>query len=157
MGGNRAEQRLGPTVASVDMSTVRKSVIIGAPPSDVWRVLTTRDLVREWASVFADDIDILTNWKPGARVTWKADRSVVREGVVAAVEPERRLAFEYRERPEEVWSETYELGIHGEATRLELTVGPVSDADAGELAPKAEAAVEAIQGLAEELAAIQGR
>jgi uncharacterized protein YndB with AHSA1/START domain len=139
------------------MSTVRKSVMIGAAPSEVWRVLTTRDLVREWATAFADEMDILTNWKPGARVTWKDESGVVRQGVVAALEPPRRLAFEYREAEERTWSETYELAADGETTRLALTAGPLSEDQAAEFGAQAEAAVEAIRGLAEELAQIRGR
>jgi uncharacterized protein YndB with AHSA1/START domain len=139
------------------MSTFQGLVQIGASPADVWRVLTTRDLVREWASVWAEEIDILTTWRTGARVVWKGAHGRLREGVLAAFEAKRRLRFEYPDDPDGGWSETYELAVDGEATLLTLTVGPFSVERLAQVEPHARAALDAIQDLAEELARIRPR
>ena len=131
------------------MATVVRSVLIQAPAADVWRVLTTRDLVREWAEAIAEGIDIQTSWLPGRPVLWRAPGGYARQGVVGEFVPERRLRFDY---PDEQGSETFELAAEGGAVRLTLRLA------GGAAAPGlADELLAQIRSLAEESAEISAR
>lgn len=66
------------------------SVRISAPAEDVWRAITTPELIREWFF----DVETETDWEVGApivhRGTWQG-RPYEDRGEILAIEPPRRL------------------------------------------------------------------
>jgi uncharacterized protein YndB with AHSA1/START domain len=144
------------------MHTLKRTLEIDAPPNEVWRVLTTPELVREWASAYADGISIRTSWREGEKVTWKEPSGATRAaGTVAAFKPERLLKFEYCADPEapaetRTFSDTFEITEGELGTRLRLTTGPLDDAAFEALKQPTEDAIREIKSLAEESAQIHG-
>jgi uncharacterized protein YndB with AHSA1/START domain len=144
------------------MPDLKTSLSIDAPPQEVWRILTTPELVREWACAYVEGISIRTSWREGDPVTWKTpDGSTRAKGSVAAFKPGKLLKFVYSEGsgvPGEPrsFADTFELSPGPNGTRLELTTGPL-DADAYEaLKAPTEQAIREIKSLAEESAQIHG-
>ena len=143
------------------MTTLKHTLEIDAPPNEVWRVLTTPELVREWAAAYQDGLHIRTSWREGEAVTWKeADGRTRAGGTVAAVRPEKLLKFEYTEgfvAPEgRSFCDTFEITEQGRMTRLEFTTGPLRVNDAKALERQTEDAIREIKSLAEESAQIHG-
>lgn len=142
------------------MPTLKHTLEIDAPAREVWRVLTTPELVREWAAAYAEGISIRTSWREGEPVAWKApDGSSRARGAVAAYKPERLLKFDYDAGPiaeRRTFSETFEIETEGDKTRLRMTTGPLQKADFEALKGPAEQAIEEIKSLAEESAQIHG-
>lgn len=143
------------------MTTLKHALDIDAPPHEVWRVLTTPELIREWAAAYNDGLSIRTSWREGDPVTWKeADGSTRAAGAVAAIQPERLLKFEYTEgavAPEgRAFCDTFEIIEQGRMTRLQFTTGPFRARDAEALKRQAEEAIREIKSLAEESAQIHG-
>lgn len=143
------------------MPTLKCSLEIDAPAHDVWRILTTSELVKEWASVYDDGLSIQTTWKPGEPVTWKTSKGAVRAaGRIAAYEPDRLLKFDYdRFGPDAdgAFSETFEIEPGSRTTRLNFATGPLKDAAITAMRGNAEKVIEEIRSLAEELAQIHPR
>src|SRR5262245_57505558 len=100
------------------MPAITRQIDIDAPASDVWHVLTTRDLVREWAAVSAPEIDVIGGLRPGARITWRAPDQPDRRGVVAAMNADRTLRIEYPQGEGPFRSEAYEVRPAGHASSL---------------------------------------
>ena len=145
------------------MRTLQHVVEIDAPPAVVWRVLTTRDLVREWAAAFLEDIDIRCAWRESGPVEWKAPGgAILQRGVVGALEPERLLRFDYPAHPESrahvrALSDVWSLAADGRCTRLTFATGPLTPQRCTELEPAHRSATETIKSLAEEAAVIGRR
>lgn len=143
------------------MKTLKHTLEIDAPPTEVWRVLTTPELVREWAAAYTDGLSIRTTWREGETVTWKEPDGGTRAcGRVAAFQPGKLLKFEYDEgalAPEgRSFCDTFELSGGERTTRLEVTVGPLAADEADALEQQAEEAIREIKSLAEESAQIHG-
>jgi uncharacterized protein YndB with AHSA1/START domain len=139
------------------MHTLKHSLEIDAPANEVWRVLTTPELVREWAAAYQDGISIRTSFREGEEVTWKDPDGAVRSsGTVTACQPERLLRFDYAADPRGPFSDIFEIRTFDDKTRLKLTTGPLERADFEALKGPAEQAIEEIKSLAEELAQIHG-
>jgi uncharacterized protein YndB with AHSA1/START domain len=143
------------------MKTLKHALEINAPPTEVWRVLTTPELVREWAAAYTDGLSIRTSWKEGDPVTWKEPDGATRAcGHVAAFQPGKLLKFEYTEgalAPEgRSFSDTFEISAGERTTRLEFTTGPLDADEAAALEQQAEDAIREIKSLAEESAQIHG-
>lgn len=143
------------------MTTLKHTLEIDAPPGEVWRVLTTPELVREWAAAYQDGLHIRTSWREGEPVAWKeADGRTRAGGTVAAVRPEKLLKFEYTEglvAPEgRSFCDTFEITQNGRMTRLDFTTGPFDLTDAQAVERQAEDAIREIKSLAEESAQIHG-
>ncbi|HEX7944560.1 MAG TPA: SRPBCC domain-containing protein [Phenylobacterium sp.] len=139
------------------MHVLKRALEIDAPATEVWRVLTTPELIREWASAYLDGIQIRTSFREGESVTWKTSNgTTTSEGTVAACKPERLLRFEYESDPRGTFSETYEIVPEEDRTWLKLTTGPLETADFEALRGPAEQAIEEIKSLAEESAQIHG-
>jgi uncharacterized protein YndB with AHSA1/START domain len=143
------------------MTTLKHSLDIDAPPEEVWRVLTTPELIREWAAAYQDGLSIRTSWREGEPVTWKeADGATRAGGTVAAFKPGKLLKFEYTEgavAPEgRSFSDTFEIRAGERMTRLEFTTGPLDAHGAEALKGPTEEAIREIKSLAEESAQIHG-
>ena len=139
------------------MHTLKRTLEIDAPANEVWRVLTTPELVREWASAYLDGIQIRTSFRVGEPVTWKAQDGEPRSRVtVAACKPERLLKFEYQNDPRGAFSDTFEISEFDHKTRLKITTGPLDKPDFDALKRPSQQAIEEIKSLAEESAQIHG-
>src|SRR4030095_2037756 len=115
------------------MQVLKRSLEIDAPPNEVWRVLTTPELVREWAAAYLDGISIRTSWREGEPVTWKApDGATTASGTVSAVHPGKLLRFESPADAEDrSWAraDVFEIQSLNHKTRLDVTTGPLEEAD----------------------------
>src|SRR4051812_15306886 len=139
------------------MHVLKRALEIDAPATEVWRVLTTPELIREWAAAYLDGIQIRTSFREGEPVTWKTSNGTTTSaGTVAACKPERLLRFEYEDDPRGAFSETYEIVPEEDRTWLKLTTGPLEKADFEALRRPSELAIEEIKSLAEESAQIHG-
>lgn len=141
------------------MQVLKHAVFIDAPPSEVWRILTTPELVKEWAAAYLDGLSIRTSWRPGDEVAWKTPGGATcSAGVVAACEPERLLKFEYSRSvlaPKgQPVCETFEVAEDTGGARLEYSAGPFDPATFEALKGPAEQAAHEIKSLAEESAEI---
>ncbi|HEV8338488.1 MAG TPA: SRPBCC domain-containing protein [bacterium] len=76
---------------------VDKSIEIDAPPRRVWDALTKRALTDQWTGEFSSggpQFHIESDWQLGSPVLWKGqDGTLVVEGEVTAIEPQRLLRF----------------------------------------------------------------
>jgi uncharacterized protein YndB with AHSA1/START domain len=146
------------------MQTLKRTLEIDAPPSEVWRVLTTPELVREWAAAYQDGIYIRTSWREGDRVIWKAPDGRTRSvGTVAAFKPEKLLKFVYDDGPNgdvapeaRSFSDTFEITEGPLGARLRFTTGPLEKDELDALEGPTEQAIREIKSLAEESAQIHG-
>ena len=139
------------------MHVLKRALEIDAPATEVWRVLTTPELIREWASAYLDGIQIRTSFREGESVTWKTSNgTTTSEGTVAACKPERLLKFEYENDPRGAFSDTFEISAIDHKTRLKITTGPLEKDDFDALKRPSQQAIEEIKSLAEESAQIHG-
>lgn len=130
---------------------LKRSLEIDAPPTEVWRVLTTPELIREWAAAYQDGVSIRTTWRQGETVTWKApDGSTRAVGAIAAIEPERLLRIEYAAQARGAFPDTFEIVAKEDRTWLSVSAEKVDEDDL----EAAEEAIREIKSLAEESAQI---
>lgn len=139
------------------MSILKRSLEIDAPPTEVWRVLTNPELVREWAAAYQDGISIRTSWREGEQITWRAPNGATcAQGTVAAFQPEKLLRIEYASDDGGAFPESFEIVAKEDRTWLEITTGPVPSDELPALEGPAEEAIKEIKSLAEESAQIHG-
>jgi uncharacterized protein YndB with AHSA1/START domain len=144
------------------MPVLKAALSIDAPPDEVWRILTTPELVREWACAYVEGASIRTSWREGDPVTWMSPRGARVRGSVAAFKPGRLLKFVYADeeakapREPRSFAETFELTREPHGTRLELTTGPLDKESYEALKAPTEKAIREIKSLAEESAQIHG-
>lgn len=142
---------------SKPMPVLKRTLEIDAPAGEVWRVLTTPELVREWAAAYLDGISVRTSWREGEKITWKAPNGATRScGTVAAFKPGRLLKLDYPDDPRGPFSDTFEIAANDRITRLEFTTGPLTEAELEALEGPTEEAIREIKSLAEESAQIHG-
>jgi uncharacterized protein YndB with AHSA1/START domain len=110
---------------------VDKLIEISAPAHNVWDALT--QATQHWIGNFGMDGAIESDWKLGSPVYWKnKDGTVIVEGTVTAVEPEKLLrftVFDVRSEKPPVTDEdgiTYQLSAHGSRTTLRIRQGDFS-------------------------------
>ncbi|MBU1377722.1 MAG: SRPBCC domain-containing protein [Alphaproteobacteria bacterium] len=140
------------------MPILKRSLEIDAPANEVWRVLTTPELVREWAAAYQDGLSIRTSWREGEPVTWKTSGGDTRAaGKVAAYRPGKLLKFDYASSDDHGdFSDTYEIVAKENRTWLNVTTGPLDEAEINALEGPTEEAIKEIKSLAEESAQIHG-
>lgn len=138
------------------MPILKRTLEIDAPATEVWRVLTTPELVREWAGALEDGLSIRTSWREGEPVSWKtADGDTRAAGKIAACKPGKLLKFEYASDENHAdFSETYEIVAREDRTWLNVTSGPFEQAELNALEGPTEDAIREIKSLAEESAQI---
>ena len=140
------------------MPTLKCSLEINAPACEVWRVLTTSELVREWACAYAEGLSIRTTWREGSDITWKTQDGAIRTcGKITASKPEKLLRFDYPTDPltaRPMFSETFEIEAMDRRTRLRLITGPLETGAMRAMKHRADKAIEEIKSLAEESAQI---
>lgn len=135
------------------MPALKRSLEIDAPPTEVWRVLTNPELVREWAAAYLDGVSIRTSWREGETVTWKApDGSTQAVGAIAAFQPERLLRIKYDAEARGAFPDTFEIVAKEDRTWLSVSADKLGEDDL----KAAEEAIREIKSLAEESAQIHG-
>ena len=120
---------------------VNKTIEINAPASIVWQALTEREYTDHWALEFTGgaEFHIESDWNPGSPVLWTGqDGSVIVQGNVAALEPQKFLrftVFDVRGEKPPVTEEdgiTYELTEQNGKTLLQISQGDFSAMAEGE-------------------------
>lgn len=140
-------------MAKRQMPTLKRTLEIYAPATEVWRVLTNPELIREWAAAYQDGISLRTSWRQGEPVTWKApDGTTHAQGAIAAIEPERLLKIDYDADTRASFPDTFEIVAKEDRTWLNVSAEQLADDDL----KAAEEALLEIKSLAEESAQIHG-
>ena len=120
---------------------VNKTIEINAPASKVWNALTRREYTDQWALEFTGgtEFHIESDWKLGSPVLWTGqDGSVIVQGNVTAIEPEKFLrftVFDVRGEKPPVTDEdgiTYKLTEQNGKTLFRLSQGDFSAIAEGE-------------------------
>ncbi|MDB5393372.1 MAG: hypothetical protein JWM91_878 [Rhodospirillales bacterium] len=86
-GAARWERQMRETTAEV-------SKIVAAPPAEVWRALTTPELLK----AFFFGADVKSRWKLGDPITMSGsfkDKAYEDKGKILGIEPEKRLEFSH--------------------------------------------------------------
>jgi len=107
--------------------TASATMAINASPSEIWKAITTPELVKKYFF----GTDTVTDWKPGSPITWKGEwkgKSYTDKGTVLNFEPERLLRFTYlssmsgkEDVPENYATVTYQLKADGDKTIVIIT------------------------------------
>ena len=116
---------------SEDRKTFHKSVNIDAPPSKVWQILTTPELMRKW--MMPDiELHIMTDWKVGNPMTIRGTMNRTdfeNSGTVLQFEPETSLRYSHLssisrlpDRPESYSIVAFRLQPVENQTTLALTL-----------------------------------
>ena len=120
---------------------VNKTIEINAQASKVWNALTRREYTDQWALEFTGgaEIHIESDWNLDSPVLWTGqDRSVIVQGNVTALEPQKFLrftVFDVRGEKPPVTEEdgiTYELTEQNGKTLLRISQGDFSAMAEGE-------------------------
>ena len=139
------------------MPILKRSLEIDAPAAEVWRVLTSPELVREWAAAYQDGLHIRTSWREGEPIAWKTPAGDTRAaGTVAAFQPQKLLKFDYVSDERGAFSDTYEIVAKEDRTWLNVTTGPLAQDELNALKGPTEEAIKEIKSLAEESAQNHG-
>ena len=96
------------------MKLVDKRIVIAAPPSDVYALLTQADLLIEWMAPMAR-----LDPRPGGEVTWTHHNGDAVRGEFVELVPDRRVVFTYG------W-ERVDVGVPPGSTVVEIDLHPVS-------------------------------
>lgn len=139
------------------MPVLKRSLEIDAPPTEVWRVLTSPELVCEWAAAYQDGLHIRTSWREGDPIAWATQEGDTRaEGRVAAFEPQKLLKFEYASDEGGAFPGTFEIVAKEDRTWLNVTTGSMGEDQLDAVTRPIEEAIKEIKSLAEESAQIHG-
>ena len=97
---------------------VTRELILPVPPAEVWAALTDPERLEEW---FASEVEL--ELSPGGRGLFRWGSGEVRRAFFEEIDPERRLAFRWREEaaPTEESRVTFTLEELPEGTRLTVT------------------------------------
>ncbi len=103
------------------------SIVIDAPASHVWDVITDPEAVRE----FMFGADLVTDWTVGGPVVWRGEwegKAYEDKGYILEVEPGQRLVHTHfsplggeDDKPENYHTLTWTLEDQGGATKLTLS------------------------------------
>ncbi len=120
---------------------VNKTIEINPPATKDWNALTRREYTDQWALEFTGgaEFHIESDWKLGSPVLWtRQDGSVIVQGNVTALEPQKFLrftVFDVRGEKPPVTEEdgiTYELTEQNGRTLLRISQGDFSAMTDGE-------------------------
>lgn len=110
---------------------VNNTIIMNAPASRVWEVLTGPELSKEWIRQWWPEFDVLvSDWRLGSQVYWRTnDGSIGAKGIVTEVKPFTSLKFTFKPQSPESNTDriTYELHEKGGFTTLYVSVGDFAD------------------------------
>ena len=108
---------------------------IDAPPGEVWRALTDRELIKQY--MFGSEVT--TDWRPGSPITWQGEfegRAYEDKGEIISFEPGRLLEVTHfsplsgqDDRPENYHRVRYDLQPIDGGTRVQLSQDNNSSAE----------------------------
>lgn len=96
------------------MKLVDKTILIAAPPGDVYALLTRAELLVEWMAPIAR-----LDPRPGGELTWTHHNGDTVRGEYVELVPDRRVVFTYG------WDRT-DVGVPPGSTVVEITLTPVA-------------------------------
>jgi uncharacterized protein YndB with AHSA1/START domain len=115
---------------------IKKSIIIGTPLANVWKVLVNPNIVKEWADIFIEDGYVDSSFNVKKEVLWKNKvGKVISRGVVIENKPPKLLKIGFYDDVNTKtlvpgsYSEIYELSNHGGDTLLTITAGDIANAE----------------------------
>jgi uncharacterized protein YndB with AHSA1/START domain len=79
----------------MEMLKIKKSIDIPASKEQVWKVLLTDELMRNWYSEFSEGSHAVTDWKEGSKVIFKDKSENGMIGRVAVHKPQEALVVTY--------------------------------------------------------------
>ena len=107
--------------------TARVSRVIHARPDEIWKALTTRELIKQYFL----GADVESDFKPGSPIRWRGEfkgKAYEDKGEIREVEPKRRLVFSHfspltgaPDRPENYHLVQFDLAAKGDDTEVTLT------------------------------------
>lgn len=118
---------------------INKSILINAPASKVWKVLTRPEFTKQY--MFGCEVD--SKWEEGSTVEWKGiqdqKETVFVKGKVIQIRPEEMVTYStfdpqggLPDIPENYLSVTYQLAIkEADQTLLTVTQGNFSEVTEG--------------------------
>jgi uncharacterized protein YndB with AHSA1/START domain len=92
---------------------IRREIVLDAPREEVWKALTDPERLRDW---FANDVELDLRPGGGARFRWSNGEE--RHATVTEIEPGEKLAFEWDDDGEVVFTLTED---DDRGTRLVVT------------------------------------
>lgn len=95
---------------------VERSIVLPAPPDDVWRAVAEPDRLASW---FGGDVEL--DARPGGRVV-VADEDGDRWGTVEAIQPGHRLVLRLWQQATSLTGTRLEFILDGDETGTRLTV-----------------------------------
>lgn len=106
-----------------------------ASAAAIWEMLTTTDIVNQWAQAFGNGVLIETNWKPGGEVLWKdGEGNIGVKGLIVAKENEGLLEFGYYDeisdappKPLGEYSESFAIEDRGDKRIVTMKAGPLPE------------------------------
>ncbi|NJK96818.1 MAG: hypothetical protein HC905_19560 [Bacteroidales bacterium] len=112
---------------------IKKSILINAPLSKVWKVLTKPEFTRQY--MFG--CDVVSDWMQGSSIEWKGlqdrNETVYIKGWIISVDPEKHVSYStfdpqggLPDIPENYLNVTYDLASKKDKTQLTITQGDFS-------------------------------
>ncbi len=106
---------------------VETSISIDATPSQVWKALTTPELIKKYLM----GTDVSSDWKEGSAITYTGEyegKQYYDKGIIKKIEPEKILQSTYlssmsgkEDKPENYNLVTYSITSDGNKTIVNLT------------------------------------
>ena len=136
---------------------IKKSIEIKASDDKVWEVLTTGDMVTEWAAPFGLGTTVESHWTENAPVTWKdGNGNHIMKGKVEISYPAKMLKVGFYEgintgEDDELgeYKEHYLLSEREGKTTLRIESGPLTDEYIEKVSPQWDSALTIIKTLSE--------
>lgn len=108
------------------------SISVNATPAQVWKVLTTPELIKRYLM----GTDVSTDWKEGSTITYSGEyegKKYHDKGIIRKIEPEKILQSTYlssmsgkEDKPENYNLVTYKISIRDNKTILTLSQDNIS-------------------------------
>lgn len=128
-----------------------------ASAADIWHMLTTTDIVNQWAQAFGDGVYIDTTWQAGAELLWKIGTGETGvKGIIVTKEQDTLLEYGYYDdhsaepgTPLGEYSESFSIEDRGDTRILNMKAGPLSEEHFVAHEPLWEKAAGIMKGLSE--------
>jgi uncharacterized protein YndB with AHSA1/START domain len=119
----------------MEKKTLKRSLILNAPASRVWEIVSDPEQIKTWASAFGHGTHADSDWKVGSEVVWKdMGGNVGAKGIITKMDPEKELRVDFFDDvkmadPEQLgeYSEIYSITSNEDSTTLEVSAGPLEE------------------------------